>query len=74
MKKVELRAEMERLALEAHDTYAKLGKLEQANAQLKAEVETMREHWRPVPVQHPWQPRNPQCAMCDEPKDSPRHV
>lgn len=40
---------------------------------LTAEVEKMRAHWRPVPMTHPWQPRNPQCALCDEPRDAPRH-
>jgi hypothetical protein len=40
---------------------------------LKAEIETMRRNWRPVPITHPWQPRNPQCALCDETRDAPRH-
>jgi len=40
---------------------------------LTAEVEQMRAHWRPVPISHEWQPRNPQCALCDEPRDSVRH-
>lgn len=41
---------------------------------LAAEVETMKANWSPVPITHPWQPRNPQCALCDEPRDSPRHA
>lgn len=47
--------------------------LEAYVAQLKAEVETMRKHWRPVPITHPWQPKNPQCMLCDEPRDAVRH-
>jgi hypothetical protein len=41
--------------------------------QLAAELEVIRKNWRPVPITHPWQPRNPQCALCDEPRDSMRH-
>jgi len=41
--------------------------------QLGAEVENMRANWRPVPITHEWQPRNPQCALCDEPRDAARH-
>lgn len=40
---------------------------------LRAELEAIRKDWRPVPMTHPWQPRNPQCALCDEPRDAPRH-
>jgi hypothetical protein len=40
---------------------------------LTAEVEQMRKHWRPVPITHEWQPKNPQCALCDEPRDAARH-
>lgn len=42
-------------------------------ANLKRQLEDMRKHWRPVPITHQWQPRNPQCALCDESRDSPRH-
>jgi hypothetical protein len=42
-------------------------------AQLTAEVEMLRKHWRPIPIPHPWQPRNRQCALCDDGEDSPRH-
>lgn len=42
-------------------------------AQLKAEVAAMHKHWRPVPIAHPWQPKNAQCSLCDEPRDAPRH-
>jgi len=41
---------------------------------LRAELKDKREHWRPVPIQHEWQPINPQCALCDEPRDSARHT
>jgi hypothetical protein len=39
----------------------------------KTEVEHLKTHWRPVPMTHEWQPRNPQCALCDDPRDSARH-
>lgn len=41
---------------------------------LRGEVQNMKTHWRPVPIAHPWQPKNPQCALCDEPKDALRHT
>lgn len=41
--------------------------------QLKAELAGIKEHWRPVPMIHEWQPLNPQCALCDEPRDAFRH-
>jgi len=39
----------------------------------KAELEVIRKNWRPVPMTHEWQPRNPQCALCDEPRAAARH-
>jgi hypothetical protein len=42
-------------------------------SRLKKEVEDMRKHWRPVPIAHPWQPRDPQCIFCDDFRDAPRH-
>ena len=36
-------------------------------------IADMREHWRPVPIVHEWQPRNPQCLYCDEPREAVRH-
>lgn len=40
---------------------------------LKVELACVKEHWRPVPMVHEWQPVNPQCALCDEHRDAPRH-
>jgi hypothetical protein len=40
---------------------------------LTAEIETMRKHWRPIPIPHPWQPKDPHCLLCDDPRDAPRH-
>lgn len=45
----------------------------EAERRLTAEVEQMKTHWRPVPITHEWTPRNPQCALCDEPRDAARH-
>jgi hypothetical protein len=42
-------------------------------ATLAKEVEQMKAHWRPVPITHEWQPKNPQCMLCDEPRDAARH-
>jgi hypothetical protein len=51
---------------EAREKLADLG-------HLRHEVEQMRQHWRPVPITHEWTPRDPQCALCDEPRDALRH-
>ena len=40
---------------------------------LGQEIETMKTHWRPVPIVHEWQPRNPHCIYCDEPREAVRH-
>jgi hypothetical protein len=40
---------------------------------LRAELDDIRKNWRPVPMTHPWQPRDPQCALCDDTRDAPRH-
>lgn len=42
-------------------------------AKLAKEVEHLKATWRPVPITHEWQPKNPQCMLCDEPRDSARH-
>lgn len=44
-----------------------------ASRKLAEETEQMRTHWRPVPITHDWTPRNPQCALCDEPRAAGRH-
>lgn len=41
---------------------------------LRNQVETMKRHWRPVPLAHEWEPRDQRCALCDDPRDSPRHT
>lgn len=77
MKKETLRAtiESQRLQLDRQrNDHEELGQLRISYRELLAEVKQMREHWRPVPITHEWQPRNPQCALCDEPRDSPRHA
>lgn len=40
---------------------------------VRAELEAVKRDWRPVPMAHPWQPKNPACALCDEPRDAARH-
>lgn len=73
MKKSELR----RLASDAEfrrfDAESRTAELEREVGRLKAELEVIKTNWRPVPITHEWQPRNPQCALCDEPRDSARH-
>jgi hypothetical protein len=73
MKKPELRSEIRRLLEEQYRLEGQNRSFERRLADLKREVDTMREHWRPVPMTHAWQPRNPQCALCDEPRDAARH-
>jgi hypothetical protein len=41
--------------------------------ELTAELEAIKTNWRPVPMTHEWQPKNPQCALCDEQRDAARH-
>jgi septal ring factor EnvC (AmiA/AmiB activator) len=62
-----LRAEMDK-------TRSALAAEKAASRKLAEEAEQMRTHWRPVPITHEWIPRNPQCALCDEPRDSARHA
>jgi len=40
---------------------------------LEQELAAVKSSWRPVPITHEWQPKNPQCALCDEPRDAARH-
>jgi hypothetical protein len=73
MKKIELK---DALAIARADRERMRQELEKATADLRTlgrEVEQMRKHWRPVPITHEWQPKNPQCALCDEPRDAARH-
>jgi hypothetical protein len=73
MKKSYLRA----LAAEAERNRYEAASQSQALAdevrRLKAELEAVKINWRPVPITHEWQPKNPQCALCDEPRDAARH-
>lgn len=73
MKKEELRATVLDLQRQFEQQCAETARERRKNMKLTEEVETMRANWRPVPITHEWQPRNPQCALCDEPRDSARH-
>jgi hypothetical protein len=73
MKKSELREVMRGLELTYEVQSADLAKERRKVQALTAEVKQMREHWRPVPITHEWQPKNPQCMLCDEPRDAVRH-
>jgi hypothetical protein len=66
VKKDELKARIEELETRVEESGKENGRLTQ-------ELEQMRKHWRPVPITHAWQPRDPRCALCDESRDSPRH-
>lgn len=57
----------------AHAT-AEMRRQEADIRRLTAEVEQMKANWRPVPITHEWTPRDPQCALCDEPRDALRHA
>jgi hypothetical protein len=73
MKKIELK---DALAIARADRERMRQELEKATADLRTlgrEAEQMRTHWRPVPITHEWQPKNPQCMLCDEPRDAVRH-
>lgn len=79
MKKSELIADLEATRFEVEELRLELGRqrdraarAESANRRLRAEVEQMREHWRPVPIVHEWQPKE-RCRLCDEPRASARH-
>lgn len=73
MKKSELKADLA-IAREAHNQALNRAlATERQLRELQRAIDEMRKNWRPVPITHPWQPRDPQCSLCDEPKDSPRH-
>lgn len=80
MKKKELRENLEsaeemlrQIAAELADALNRAYHLAAENTRLKARVEDMEKHWRPVPLKHPWEPRNAQCKLCDDPRDAERH-
>jgi hypothetical protein len=73
VKKAVLRDEIGRLTSETYRLERELATERAVGKKLAEEVEHLKAHWRPVPMTHEWQPRNPQCALCDDPRDSPRH-
>lgn len=74
MKKAVLVDEVGRLTSESYRLERELQEREVEVRRLAKEVKHLRANWRPVPMVHEWQPRNPQCALCDDPRDSARHV
>lgn len=66
MKKREWKEIARRAQIRASSMTGQIGRLQ-------AEVAEMRRTWRPIPIAHEWQPRDPQCALCDEPRDAERH-
>jgi hypothetical protein len=74
VKKSVLRDEVGRLTAETCRLERELFDREAETRKLAEEVKHLKTHWRPVPMTHEWTPRNPQCALCDEPRDSPRHL
>jgi hypothetical protein len=74
VKKEELQARLRELDYQYEAQCAETARARRQVEKLKAEVEHLKTHWRPVPMTHEWQPRNPQCALCDDPRDSARHV
>jgi hypothetical protein len=71
-----LRREVEAMAAELEAARTKTADRDRLRDQLRAvraELEVVKRDWRPVPMKHPWQPRDPQCVLCQEPRDAPRH-
>lgn len=53
-----------------------MGEVDQLNAELaelRRELEDKRKNWAPIPIAHPWTPRDPHCVLCDDPREAPRH-
>lgn len=73
MKKAVLKDEVGRLTSETYQLERELADSRTVNKKLAEEVANVKANWRPVPMTHEWQPRNPQCALCDDPRDSVRH-
>lgn len=73
MKKATLRAEIGRLTSETYRLKREIADRGAEGKKLAEEVAHLKANWRPVPMTHEWQPRNPQCALCDDPRDSVRH-
>lgn len=73
MKKEELRALLAQSTRERAEAMWQAQEFAGQVRRLAAELDTIKTNWRPVPITHEWQPRNPQCALCDDPRDSPRH-
>jgi chromosome segregation ATPase len=73
MKKAVLKDEIGRLTSETYRLERELANQRDENRKRAEEIDNLRTNWRPVPITHEWQPRNPQCALCDDPRDSVRH-
>jgi hypothetical protein len=73
MKKDELRQMLLGLEMKYKMQSADLAKERHKVQDLTDAVEQMKAHWRPVPITHQWQPKNPQCMFCDDPRESARH-
>jgi hypothetical protein len=73
VKKTVLRDEIGRLTSETYRLERELAAQRDESKRLAKEVEYVKANYRPVPITHEWQPRNPQCALCDDPRDSSRH-
>lgn len=73
MKKEALKGEIGRLTSETYRLERELADRRSETKKLADEVAHLKAHWRPVPMTHEWQPRNPQCALCDDTRDSVRH-
>jgi hypothetical protein len=73
MKKAVLKDEIGRLTSETYRLERELSEARVEMRKMVEEIKNLRTNWRPVPMTHEWQSRNPQCALCDDPRDSPRH-
>jgi hypothetical protein len=73
VKKPQLEAMIRDLQYKLEAQSAETARERRRNQTLTAEVEQMREHWRPVPLVHEWEPLDPRCALCDEPRSAARH-
>lgn len=73
MKKAVLKDEIGRLTSETYRLERELAQSRAESRKRAEEIDNLHTNWRPVPITHEWQPRNPQCALCDDPRDSARH-
>ena len=73
MKKEQLRWQLEETEAARGGMEKRALAAERRVQRLEKELEVVKSTWRPVPMVHEWQPKNPQCALCDEPRDAARH-